>query len=736
MTDQHASRGRPATTDDDIDLQRLWALLVDGRWLILGAALLALVLGLVYVQMAVPIYKAEGLLQIEKKQGGMLGLDQLDRALGGAESSTAAEIAILRSRMVLGEVVDQLRLDTRIAPQPLPLIGRFQFAPSVVDDTGRSVPVSVRDGNATVVVAEFQVPETYRGQTFQLRPGDAGQPALYLGERLIASGPADQPLTGEDGQVMLRLSTWEPAGETFNLTRLSMLSAVNGIRGNLTVEEQGRDTGMLNISLTGPDPARARAILNAISEAYLMQNVKRQAAEAENSLEFLNEQLPEVRDTLNQAENKLNAYRSSTDSVDINMETQSLLGRLVDMDAKLNDLKIKESEVAARYTKEHPAYRTLLEQRRSLEAQKARLNDQIGDLPETQQEILRLMRDVEVDQQLYVSLLNRAQELRILKASTVGNVRIIDDAVVYPAPVAPKKGLILMLCTSLGFLLTAAVVLAAGLLRRGIESPDELEELGIPVYAAVPLSEEQARRDRIADMLRRRKRRAPGEATPLLALNDPGDLAVEALRSLRTSLHFATMEASNKVLMISGPSPEVGKSFITANLATVLAQVGQKVVVVDADMRKGHLHRYFGVDGRNGLSTILSGQADLDAVIAGTDIENLDFLGRGQAPPNPSELLMHPRFKQLMDELSQRYDLVLVDTPPVLAVTDAAIIGQVAGTSLLVARFGQNSVKEVDVSVNRFDQNKVEIKGVILNCIERRASNEYGYYAYKYESKD
>lgn len=736
MTDQHASRGRPATTDDDIDLQRLWALLVDGRWLILGAALLAFVLGLVYVQMAVPIYKAEGLLQIEKKQGGMLGLDQLDRALGGAESPTAAEIAILRSRMVLGEVVDQLRLDTRITPQSLPLIGRFQFAPGVVDDAGRAVPASVRDGDATVVVAEFQVPEAYRGRTFQLRPGDGGQPALYLGDRLIASGPADQPLTGEDGQVVLRLATWEPAGETFNLTRLSMLSAVNGIRGSLTVEEQGRDTGMLNISLTGPDPARARAILNAISQAYLMQNVKRQAAEAENSLEFLNEQLPEVRDTLNEAEEKLNAYRSDSDSVDINMETQSLLGRLVQMDAKLNDLKIKESEVAARYTKEHPAYRTLLEQRRSLEAQKARLNDQIGDLPETQQEILRLMRDVEVDQQLYVSLLNRAQELRILKASTVGNVRIIDDAVVYPGAVAPKKRLILALCTGLGFLFTAAVVLAAGLLRRGIESPDELEELGIPVYAAVPLSEEQARRDRVADMLRRRKRRTHGQTAPLLAVNDPGDLAVEALRSLRTSLHFATMEASNKVLMISGPSPEVGKSFITANLATVLAQVGQKVAVVDADMRKGHLHRYFGHDGQQGLSTILSGQADLDTVMAGTDIENLDFLPRGQVPPNPSELLMHPRFKQLVEDLSQRYDLVLVDTPPVLAVTDAAIIGQLAGTSLLVARFGQNSVKEVDVSINRFDQNKVEIKGVILNCIERRASNEYGYYAYKYDSKD
>ncbi len=736
MTNQQEARVRSMSPEDEIDLRRLWALLVDGRWLILGTTLLALILGAVYVRIAIPVYKAEGLIQIEKKQGNMLGLEQFNQALSGGESSTSAEIAIIRSRMVLGDVVNQLNLDIRVQPERLPVLGRYQFAPGMLDGAGDPVFASVQAGDAQVAVETFDVPERYRGRTFRLQADGAGNPVLYLGEQRIASGPANAQLVSDDGAVSLKLATWNPAGKEFELHRLSELSAINSIRGRLSISEQGRDTGILNIALTGPDRERIRAVLDAINETYLLQNVQRQAAEAENSLEFLNKQLPEVRDTLNQAEEKLNRYRASTDSVDIDTETKSLLGRLVDMDAKLNELKIKESEVAARYTREHPAYRTLLQQRRSLAAQKARINEQIGDLPETQQEILRLMRDVEVDQQLYVSLLNRAQELRILKASTVGNVRIIDDAVVYPGAVAPKKGMILALSAMLGLLLSMAYVLALGLLRRGIESPDELEELGIPVYAAVPLSEEQAKRDRIAEMVRRRKHRSQSETIPLLAKNDPSDLAVEALRSLRTSLHFATMEASNKVLMISGPSPEVGKSFITANLATVLAQVGQKVAVVDADMRKGHLHRYFGHNGQQGLSTILSGQADLDAVMAGTDIANLDFLPRGQVPPNPSELLMHPRFKQLMEDLSQRYDLVLVDTPPVLAVTDAAIIGQLAGTSLLVARFGQNSVKEVDVSINRFDQNKVEIKGVILNCIERRASNEYGYYAYKYDSND
>lgn len=732
MTDPQQPRGRMAAMEEDIDLHRLWALLVDARWLIIGTTILALVLGLAYAELATRIYKTEGLIQIEQKQGGMVGFEQLDQALTGKGSSTDAEIAIIKSRMVLGDAVDQLNMAVHVTPVRTPIIGRFQGPPPA--PAGAEIPLfaGYRDSQTLVTVDSFVVPENLEGTVFTLKANDQGQPALYLNGQLVASGPANKPLTSEDGSIVLKLDDWKPGQESFRLTRVSQLSAVTDIRSRLTVAEQGKDTGILNISLIGSNQARIKKVLNTIDQAYLLQNVKRQAAEAENSLVFLNKQLPEIKDKLNTAEDQLNQYRTKSDSVDIDLETKSLLGRLVDMDSKLNELKIKESEVAAKYTKEHPAYRTLLEQRHSLEKQKAKLNKQIGSLPETQQKILRMMRDVQVDQQLYVSLLNRVQELKILKASTVGNVRIIDDAVVYPVPVKPKKGMVVALAAVLGLMLSAGYILAAGLLRRGVETPDQLEEHGIAVYAAIPLSEHQQKVDRLAAL--KRHKRSRHQPIPLLAVDDPADLAVEALRSLRTSLHFATMEASNKVLMISGPSPEVGKSFVTANLAAVLAQVGQKVVVVDADMRKGHLHRYFDNDGNTGLSTLLSGQAELDKVIVRTRVENLDFLPRGQVPPNPSELLMHPRFKELMERLSSEYDLVLVDTPPVLAVTDASIIGQLAGTSLLVARYAVNSVKEVDVSVGRFEQNRVDIKGVILNCIERRASNEYGYYAYHYES--
>ena len=726
------SRARSGPLDDEIDLHRLFALLIDAKWLILGTTVLALLLGGLYATFATPIYKADALLQVEKKQGGMAGLEELSQAMG-QEQSMAAEIAILRSRMVLGNVSEQLHADIVVRPDRDPWLGRFTAPDPVAPGVPRPLFAGYRDSETFVTVKQFIVPDNLRGRAFRLTADEQGHPQLRLGEKKVLGGPADQVLRSEDESIVLELGEWQPGSEALTLTRLTPLQAVGAIRSGLTVNEQGRDTGILNVGITGPDKERILAVLDAIAENYLLQNINRQAAEAEQSLEFLNKQLPELKAELTEAEEKLNAYRLESDSVDMQMETQSLLGRVVSMESKLNELKIKESEVSAKFTKEHPAYRTLLEQRRSLEQERDQLNRQIGQLPETQQQILRLMRDVEVNQQIYVGLLNRAQELRIMKASTVGNVRIIDDAVVYPAPVKPQKGLVTGLAGFLGLILSAGFVLGAGLLHRGIESPDQLEEQGIPVYAAVPLSEQQQKLDRIVAMMRRRKR-SKHEPIPLLAVSDPADLAIEALRSLRTSLHFAMMEATNKVMMISGPSPQVGKSFITANLAAVLAQVGQKVVVIDADMRKGHLHRYFKNQNDLGLSDLLSGQAEHQQVIHETEVENLHFIPRGQIPPNPSELLMHSRFKALMERLSAEYDLVLVDTPPILAVTDAAIIGQQAGTSLIVARYGMNSAKEVDVSVHRFEQNKVEIKGAILNAIERRASNEYGYYAYHYDS--
>ena len=410
-----------------------------------------------------------------------------------------------------------------------------------------------------------------------------------------------------------------------------------------------------------------------------------------------------------------------------------MLDQIVNVDNQLNELTFRESEISQLYTKEHPTYKALMEKRKTLQDEKAKLNKRVSGMPETQQEILRLSRDVESGRAVYMQLLNRQQELSIAKSSAIGNVRIIDTAVAQPKPVKPKKTLVVIFGVFFGAFVSVGLVLLRVFLRRGIESPEQLEELGINVYASIPVSESFSKKNTQRGHW---KKKNETEYQSFLAVDNPADLAIESIRGLRTSLHFAMMEARNNILMISGASPNAGKTFISTNLAAIISQTGKKVLFIDTDMRKGYTHKLFSVDNDNGLSDVLSGRVEVLQAVKKISTVGFDFISRGMVPPNPAELLMHRRFQDLLSWASQHYDIVVLDTPPILAVTDAAIIGNYVGTTLLVARFEQNTTKEIQVSIKRFEQSGVHVKGCILNGVVKKASSYYGYgynhYGYTY----
>ncbi|HBR5959180.1 TPA: polysaccharide biosynthesis tyrosine autokinase, partial [Klebsiella pneumoniae] len=510
----------------------------------------------------------------------------------------------------------------------------------------------------------------------------------------------------------------------FNISYVTKLKAITDLQKVFSVSEQGKDTGMLSLSLTGDNPEVLERILNSISNNYLAQNIARQAAQDAKSLEFLNAQLPKVRSELDSAEDKLNQYRRQKDSVDLSLEAKSVLEQIVNVDNQLNELTFRESEVSQLFTKEHPTYKALMEKRKTLQDEKAKLNERVSAMPKTQQDILQLSRDVESGQAVYMRLLNRQQELNIAKSSAIGNVRIVDDAVAQPQPVKPKKAIVILVGLLLGTLISVSLVLLRVFLRRGIESPEELEEIGINVYASIPVSEALAKKNMQSNGW---KKKNISEYQSFLAIENPADLAIEAIRGLRTSLHFAMMEARNNILMISGASPNAGKTFVSSNLAAIIAQAGKKVLFIDADMRKGYTHKLFELNNNDGVSDILAGKVELSKAIKTVNRAGFDYISRGAVPPNPAELLMHRRMGELFQWASDHYDLVIVDTPPILAVTDAAIIGNYVGTTLLVARFEENTVKEIEVSSKRFEQSGVIIKGCILNGVVKKASNYYGY---------
>lgn len=708
------------TASDEIDLGRLLGTLLDNRWLIIGVTAVFAIVGILYATLATPIYKADALIQVEQNSGNKL-LSDISSMLPDAKPQSAAEIELIKSRMVIGKTIRDLSLDTVVEQKYFPLFGK-----------GLARVMNEKPGE--IAVSRLEVPDSWQDEKIELTVLSPTSYQVEAGDIVNFTGTVGK-LESNNSLTLLVSDIAAPEGTVFRLKKLNELTAIKDLLDNFTVADTGKDTGVLQLSLEGEDPANISKILNSISQNYLQQNVERKSEEAGKSLEFLKEQLPNVRNSLNEAENKLNQYRQQNESVDLSLEAKSVLDTMVSVETQLNESIFREAEISKLYTKEHPAYRALLEKRKTLEQERDKLNKRVSGMPATQQEILRLTRDVQAGQEVYMQLLNKQQELSINKASTVGNVRIIDSAATQIKPVKPKKPLIVLLSLILGGVLSTAFVILKTMLHKGIESPEQLEELGINVYASVPLSEWQQKKDR--ELFTRNKgKKVNTRANELLATGNPTDLAIEAIRSLRTSLHFAMMEAKNNVLMISGASPEIGKTFVSANLGAVIAQAGQKVLIVDCDMRKGYAHELMGTDSANGLSDVLSGLTVADKAARKTSVENMDFIPRGQIPPNPSELLMHSHFSDFLDWASQHYDIVLLDTPPILAVTDAAIISRHAGTSLLVARFEMNTIKEIEVSIRRFEQNGAEIKGIILNAIVKRAASYYGYGSYHYYTYD
>ncbi|RJL30208.1 tyrosine-protein kinase Wzc [Pectobacterium polaris] len=707
------------TNSDEIDLGRLLGTLLDNRWLIIGVTAVFTVLGILYAMLATPVYKADALIQVEQSSGNSL-LSDISSMLPDAKPQSAAEVELIKSRMVIGKTVQDLGLDVEVEQKHFPLIGK-----------GIARLIGSEQGN--IAVSRLEVPSSWEDEIIELEILDDQKYAVEAGSSVKFTGTVGQ-LESHNGITLLISDIAAEKGTVFEITKLNQLTAINNLLDNLSVADKGKDTGVLALSLEGDDPTLTTKILGSISQNYLQQNVERKSEEAGKSLEFLREQLPTVRSSLNEAENKLNQFRQQNESVDLSLEAKAVLDTTVSVEAQLNELTFKEAEISKLYTREHPAYRALMEKRKTLEQERDKLNKRVGAMPKTQQEILRLTRDVQAGQEVYMQLLNKQQELSINKASTVGNVRIIDNAVIQPKPVKPKKAFIVLVALFFGVAVSVAFVLLKTLLHKGIESPEQLEELGINVYASVPLSEWQQKKDRA--LLSSKSKKGNTRATDLLAVGNPADLAIEAIRSLRTSLHFAMMEAKNNVLMISGASPAIGKTFVSANLGAVIAQSGQRVLIVDCDMRKGYAHELMGTNGTDGLSDILSGQCGTEKSVRKTAVENMDFIPRGQVPPNPSELLMHNRFIEFIKWAGEHYDLILLDTPPILAVTDAAIISRHAGTSLLVARFEMNTLKEIEVAIRRFEQNGTEIKGVILNAVMKRAASYYGYGNYHYYTYD
>ncbi|EPL5667415.1 polysaccharide biosynthesis tyrosine autokinase [Acinetobacter baumannii] len=721
-------------TEDTIDLKELFFSLIAQWKLIALCVILSVVCALLYLRVTPDTYSVDALVQVEDSKGASAALLGDLSQMIEQKSPAQAEIEILKSRLVLGTVIKDLHLNIQVSSTENTLTHRLlSDADYKTEYTTKSV--IFKDGLKSFDIRQFEIPAYYLDKNLLL---DFDKQSLRLTdpvtEEVILTVPLNQVnhVAGPHGLWKVAIFTKDQFDATYNIKSLSLPIAVNAISANYAVAERGKLTGVLGLNYQGQDKEHITKVLNAILATYSAQNIERRSAESAQTLKFLDEQLPDLKKQLDDAERQFNKFRQQYNTVDVTKESELYLTQSITLETKKAELEQKQAEMAAKYTAEHPAMREINGQLAAINKQIGELNSTLKQLPDVQRQYLQLYREVEVKTQLYTALLNSYQQLRIAKTGEIGNVRIVDTAIEPVQPIKPKKLLVLILSVFVGGFIGTLIALLRNMLRTGIKDSGQIEnELDLPVYATVPRSPIQESRIKI---LKKKK------SIPILAVKNSDDIAIESLRSIRTAIHFALANAKNNIIMIAGPSPEVGKSFISTNLATIFAQGDKRVLLIDADMRRGYMHKYFDVDVKPGLSELLSGQADLQKVLHKTQVTNLDVITRGKSPTNPSEILSSNQFKELLEQLQSQYDHIIIDTPPVLAVTDGIIISQYTGVNLIVARYAKSQMKELELTVNRFEQAGVKVNGFILNDIQR-ASAGYGYgynyaYAYKAQKED
>jgi len=720
-----------ANTEDTIDLKELFFSLIAQWKLITICILLSLIAALLYLRITPDTYNVDALVQVEDSKGASAALLGDLSNMIEQKSPAQAEIEILKSRLVLGSVINQLNLDLVISGTEDSIWNRL-LKNHNYDIQYSTKSVLFKDNQQSFDVRQFDIPNYFKNKNLLLSFDD-NKYNLTDAEtnEIIFTAPLNQT-----SQIQSRYGLWkvaiyskDPLDSTYNIQKLTLPAAVQRILNNYSVAEKGKMTGVLGLNYQGQDKQHITQVLNAILTAYSQQNIERRSAESAQTLKFLDEQLPELSQQLDQVEREFNQFRQQYNTVDLTKESELYLTQSIALETQKAELELKVAEASARYTEEHPVMEQMNAQLGAINSKIAALGNTLKQLPDLQRRYLQLYREVEVKQQLYTGLLNTYQQLRIAKAGEIGNVRIVDTAVEPIEPIKPKKLQIIILSIFLGGFLGTLLALLRNMMRSGIKDSAQIErELDLPVYATVPRSPLQESR---VNLLKKKK------SIPILAVKDSSDIAIESLRSMRTAIHFALSNAKNNIIALSGPAPEIGKSFITTNLATILAQSGSRVLVIDGDLRRGYLNKYFNKEVQPGLSELLNHQNSYEDVVQNSQVDNLFFVTRGKSPVNPSELLSTDKFKVFLEQASASFDYVLIDTPPILAVTDGIIIAQYAGVNLLIARHGKTQIKELEITVTRFEQANVKVNGVILNDVQKGPGNGYGYgynYAYAYKA--
>ncbi|WP_020676299.1 GumC family protein [Geopsychrobacter electrodiphilus] len=759
----HANQSQPNPPSpqeqfEEVHLQDYLQVIYRRRRVVLLVFVLVLAAVSVFTFMQTPIYETSATLHVrdEKVKGGaMLGDLGLSR-----DNPIETEIEILKARTNIEQVVKQLHLNWQ------------------VDNNKAGLSFSILEFSSQAEEPSYRIVLTGT-DSFRVEDSDGHEVATGKSGTLVRAQGFSLLLQGLSGHK----------GDHFRLCLADFNRTVQNVRQIVRASEVGKGTNIIQLSYQSADPQQARDVVNRLAQIYLERSINTKSEEASKSVDFIEQQLGEVRTFLGSAEQKLEDFKRANQVVKLDSEAELLVTRLSESETERNTLQLQlrqidfairalkdartkgevyapsvlqanavvasltqrlaELEVERRglltdVTQAHPQVQKIqgemAELQRKLlqtfEAAKQALDVQIDTLhkqmltgeaklrtlPHAEQELARLTRLATVNADIYVFLLQKHQEARIAKAATISNINVIDPAITPERPIKPKKRKNLLLGFIVAGMLGVGLAFFLEYLDDSINDSESAKRvLGLPILSTIPHIELREKHDKIKS--------EEGQRI-LISQLEPRSPAAEAFRSLRTSLHFSGVKKEHRVILVASTFPNEGKTTVSANLALTLAQTGQKVLLIGCDLRKPTLHTMFNVAKTPGLTEILIGDCAVADAVHKTGFFELDFINAGTKPPNPSELLGSEAMTRLVLKLQETYDAIVLDAPPVLAVTDTPVLSRLADQLVVVVEVGGVQIKAAQRNIEILRSVEAPISGLVLNDKSGKGADYYSYYSY------
>lgn len=761
MTNSTSPTIQSKASEEGFNLLYYFGLLLNGWKTILVCTLLSLILGITYSRYTYkPIYQTDALVKISDSKGVSALGNNISELMESGVSPVEDERMLIKSRLVLEPVVKKLHLDIELSNPELGFLDRMA-SPQQPTPTSDEAGISLDTKNGSIEVNNFEVPKSYLNKPFTLTstPEGFNLKLSSMPEVMSLDGKLGEVSTFNlpEGPLIIRVNKLPTDGQQIAIKKLSMPTATKALNNALLIQQQEKGTAYLQLVLTGSNQQQITRILDSIVDEYAYQNQALSTKETTTTIEFMESQIPELKKNLEKSEEAFNKFLEQHGSIDVSKEAEILLSEKTRIEGQYSELNLKKAELLTYYTAEHPLVIQINDQLQEINARRNEITQMVAEMPVIQREFLKLSQDLEIDREIYLTMLKNYQQLKIARAGQIGEVRVIDtpintfDKITSQGPIVARSFLA-------GMLIGALIILIRSLMYRTIKEADALEsKTGIPVIATVPRSKK---------INQLQKSKPLGDS--LLSVVDHDSVSYESIKSLRTALLLYPSSVSKikndnkdraKIIVIAGESPDVGKSFVCANLAESFSQLNKRVLIIDGDMRLGEQHHTFIIDDHTGLADYLSQSIantrlvtedtldhnksnleitataeDLATYVHRTGFDNIDLMPRGKKPINPTSLLSSAYYEQLIIKLSDYYDYIVIDTPPILAASDAILMAQFADQVIMVSRYNQTLEGQLINAINQLNKAQVKVDGIVINDMTSSIMSKYSDgYNYTYD---